>query len=133
MAKLKGAEEYPFYYGARPEGLRLAGDLRHNMTRAEKLLWGQLRNRKMNGFRFRRQHPIDEFIVDFFCYEAKLVIELDGDVHMDSAQMERDIERTRILNCHGLFVIRFKNEEVETNMKYVISQINKELLESKRI
>jgi very-short-patch-repair endonuclease len=133
MAKLKGAEEYPFYHGAKPDGLRLAGDLRHNMTRAEKLLWGQLRNRKMNGFRFRRQHPINEFIVDFFCYEAKLVIELDGNVHMDPAQMERDIERTRILNRHGLSVIRFKNEEVEKNMKYVISQINKELLESKRI
>ena len=133
MVKLKGAEEYPFYYGAKPDGLRLAGDLRHNMTRAEKLLWGQLRNRKMNGFRFRRQHPINEFIVDFFCYEAKLVIELDGDVHMDRAQMEKDIDRTRILNRHGLFVIRFKNEEVEKNMKYVISQINKELLESKRI
>ena len=132
MAKLKGAEEYPFYYGAKPDGLRLAGDLRHNMTRAEKLLWGQLRNRKMNGFRFRRQHPINEFIVDFFCYEAKLVIELDGDVHMDPAQMERDIERTRILNRHGLFVIRFKNEEVEKNMKYVISQIKKDLFEPKR-
>ena len=52
---------------------------------------------------------------------------------MDPAQMERDIERTRILNRHGLSVIRFKNEEVEKNMKYVISQINKELLESKRI
>ncbi len=86
----------------------------------------------MNGFRFRRQHPIDEFIIDFFCYEAKLVIELDGDVHMASVQMERDIERTRILNRHDLFVIRFKNEEVEKNIKYVINQIKKELLESKK-
>ena len=131
-AKLKGAEEYPIYYSAKPQGLRLAGDLRHNMTRVEKLLWKQLRNRKIDGFRFRRQHPVDEFIVDFFCYEANLVIELDGESHLDPAQSERDIERTRILNRHGLKVIRFKNEEVENMMKNMIIQIKKELMESKR-
>ncbi len=132
MAKLKGAEAYPFYYGAKPQELRLAGDLRHNMTPAEKLLWEQLRNRKIDGFRFRRQHPIDEFIVDFFCYEANLVIEMDGEVHLETAQSERDVERTRILNGHGLKVIRFKNEEVENMMNDVIIQIKKELIESER-
>lgn len=132
MAKIKGAEEYPIYFGAKPQGLRLAGDLRHTMTKAEKVLWKQLRNKKMDGFRFRRQHPVDEFIVDFFCYETNLVIELDGEVHLDAAQIERDVERTRILNCHGLKIIRFKNEEVENLMNDVIIQIKKELIESKR-
>ena len=132
MAKLSGAEKYPIYYGAKPQVLRLAGDLRHSMTPAEKLLWKQIRDRKMSGFRFRRQHPIDEFIVDFFCYEANLVIELDGEVHLDAAQRERDVERTKILNYHGLKVIRFKNEEVENMINDVITQIKKELIESKR-
>jgi very-short-patch-repair endonuclease len=132
MAKLLGAEKYPIYYGAKPQGLRLAGDLRHSMTPAKKLLWKQLRDRKMAGFRFRRQHPIDEFIVDFFCYEANLVIELDGEVHLDAAQRERDIERTKILNHHGLKVIRFKNEEVENMINGVVIQIKNELIESKR-
>jgi very-short-patch-repair endonuclease len=133
MAKLKGAEDYPIYYGAKPQGLRLAGDLRHCMTRAEKLLWVELRNRKMDGFRFRRQHPIDEFIVDFFCYEANLVLELDGESHLDAAQIERDVERTKTLNHHGLKVIRFKNEEVENMMNDVIIRIKKELIESRRL
>ncbi len=133
MAKIIGAEEYPIYFGAKPQGLRLAGDLRHNMTPAEKLLWKQLRNRKIDGFRFRRQHPVEEFIVDFFCYEANLVIELDGESHLDVAQIERDVERTRILNCHGLKIIRFKNEEVENLMNDVIIRIKKELIESKRL
>jgi len=132
MSKIKGAEEYPIYYGAKPQGLRLAGDLRYNMTPAEKHLWKQLRNRKMDGFRFRRQHPVDEFIVDFFCYEANLVIELDGESHLDTTQIERDVERTRILNKHGLKVIRFKNEELEYNMEDVILKIKKELIESKK-
>ena len=127
MAKLLGAEKYTFYYGAKPEGLRLAGDLRHRTTNAEKLLWKELRNRKVAGFRFRRQHPILEFIVDFFCYEASLVIELDGDVHLDAAQQERDIERTRLLISQGIRVIRFKNDEVERDIQKVICRIREVL------
>jgi very-short-patch-repair endonuclease len=93
------------------------------MTHAEKLLWDQLKNRKINGLRFRRQHPIDDFIVDFFCQEARLVIELDGGIHDSQAQRERDIERTKILNEHGLQVVRFLNEDVEQNIMEVISRI----------
>jgi very-short-patch-repair endonuclease len=133
MAKLLGAEKYPIYYGAKPQGLRLAGDLRHNMTPAEKLLWKHLRNRKMEGYRFRRQHPIEEFIVDFFCYDANLAIELDGGSHLDASQIERDEERTKILNSHGLKVLRFRNEELEYNMEGVILKIIKELIELKKL
>lgn len=81
MAKLKGKEEYPIYFGATPELLRTAAELRKNMTTAEKILWEKLRNRQVLGYRFRRQHPIHDVVVDFFCYEAMLVVEVDGDVH----------------------------------------------------
>ena len=123
MAKLRGKNDYPIYFGAKAEMLRLASDLRRNSTNAENLLWKQLRSKKIKGLRFRRQHPIDDFIVDFFCPEAMLVIELDGGIHDSDAQHERDLERTKILNRHGLKVIRFSNEDVEQNMMDVISKI----------
>lgn len=84
MAKLKGVEEYPIYFGAKPELLRIVAELRHSTTEAEKILWEKLRNRKIMGYRFRRQHPIYEFVVDFFCFEAMLAIELDGSVYKDN-------------------------------------------------
>ena len=123
MAILRGKEAYPFYFGAKPEILRLAAELRKNMTPAEKVLWEKLRKRQVNGFKFRRQHPIHEVVVDFFCYEALLVVEVDGSVHEDSYQKERDVERTKILNNFGLREIRFKNEEVISNTDNVIRQI----------
>ena len=127
MVKLRGTEAYPIYFGAGPEILRLAGDLRRNMTKAEKLLWDKLRHRKMDGYRFRRQHPLKDFIVDFFCYEAMLVIELDGDVHDSDFQAERDLERTKILNQLGLTIIRFSNKEVHQNISQVISTIREKI------
>ena len=88
MAKLRGAEEYPIYFSTTPEILRIAGELRHSMTPAEKKLWEYLRNRKISGYRFRRQHPLNEFVVDFFCFEAMLALEVDGAVHEDRYQKE---------------------------------------------
>jgi len=127
MVKLKGREEYPIYYGAKPELLGIAYDLRRAMTEAEKALWEKLRNRQLKGYRFRRQHPVREFVVDFFCYEAKLIIELDGEVHDNPFQAERDIERTKMLKNMGLKEIRFKNEEVFKNLDEVISKITENL------
>jgi very-short-patch-repair endonuclease len=132
MAVLRGPEVYPFYFGAKPETLRLAGELRRNMTPQEKLLWEHVRNKKLDGYRFRRQHPIGEFIVDFFCYDAMLVVELDGKVHKERSQLERDIQRTKLLNRHGLRVIRFRNEEVERNIQSVIRRIRRTLSEARR-
>jgi len=108
MAKLGGREEYPFYFGAGTELMRIAGDLRKSTTPAEKVLWNQLRNRKVQGFRFRRQHPIKDFIVDFFCYDAMLVIEVDGSVHQEARQKERDEQRTLILKRLGIGGWKFK-------------------------
>lgn len=127
MVKLRGRESYPFYYGAKPELLRKASDLRKNMTKAETILWNYLRKRRLNGYRFRRQHPIYILIVDFFCYEALLVIEVDGEVHDTDYQKERDIERTKILNDLGLKEIRFKNTEVYNNIELVLDTIRTEL------
>ena len=93
------------------------------MTEAEKLLWKRLRNKQVKGYRFRRQHPVGQFVVDFFCYEAKLVIELDGEIHNDPYQMERDKERTKILESMGLTEIRFRNIEVFNNPDVVVTKI----------
>jgi len=127
MAKLGGREDYPFYFGAGPETLRLAGDLRKSMTPAEKVLWEKLRNRQVRGFRFRRQHPIKDFIVDFFCYDAMLIIEVDGSVHDEIKQNERDEQRTLILNRLGIREIRFTNYEVINHTDQVIKKIEEEL------
>lgn len=123
MAKLGGREDYPFYFGASPEMLRISGDLRKSMTPAEKVLWGKLRNKQVNGFRFRRQHPIKDFIVDFFCYDAMLVIEVDGSVHQEIKQSERDEQRTLILKRLGIREIRFTNDEVINHTDFVIEKI----------
>jgi len=123
MIKLSGREEYPIYFGAKPEMLQIARELRKNMTQAEIILWNKLRNRKLNGFRFRRQHPINVFVVDFFCYESMLVIEVDGDVHNDITQKDRDIERAKILKEFGIKEIRFKNNEVLNDISSVLEKI----------
>lgn len=123
MAKFGGHEDYPIYFGAGPELLRIAGDLRKSMTLSEKVLWERLRKRQVNGFHFRRQHPIKDFIVDFFYYEAMLVIEVDGSVLYEIKQSERDEQRTMILNRLGIKEIRFTNEEVINQTDQVISKI----------
>jgi len=127
MVKLKGQEDYPFYFGAGPEMLRIAGDLRHALTPAEKILWDKLRNKQVKGYRFRRQHPIGDFIVDFFCYDAMLVIEVDGEIHNEAFQNERDLQRTKLLNNLGLKEIRFKNDEILNQIDQVINRIGSEL------
>ena len=77
-------------YGASPEIFKRANSLKKEMTPAEKILWGELRNSKLDGHKFRRQHPIGKFIVDFYCHEKKLVIELDGGIHNNVDVKERD-------------------------------------------
>lgn len=99
-------------------------ELRQESTEAEKLLWTELRNRKLNGLKFRRQHPLDKFIVDFYCNEKKLVVEVDGDVHDENINKEYDEARTVMLAGLNITVLRFKNEEVITNVKDVLKKIS---------
>jgi very-short-patch-repair endonuclease len=99
--------------------------LRQTETEAEKLLWQELRNKKLNGLKFRRQHPIDKWIADFYCHEKKLIIELDGEVHNNFETKKRDEGRTYELEQLGITVIRFTNNEVINNIKNVLKTINK--------
>ncbi|WP_174802367.1 endonuclease domain-containing protein [Martelella limonii] len=88
---------------------QFARALRRNETDAEKVLWREIRNRNLNGFKFVRQYPIGPYIADFACREKALVVELDGAQHAESM---RDTERTRYINNSGFSVIRFWNDEV---------------------
>ena len=87
-----------------------AGELRKESTPAERRLWAYLRNNKLNGINFRRQHAIGRYIVDFVSIKHKLAIELDGSQHLE--QEEYDIERTQYLESQGYKVIRFWNNKV---------------------
>jgi very-short-patch-repair endonuclease len=127
MANLGRTNEHRLYYGAFPQTFRLAQRLRKNLTPAEKILWQELRNRNLSGFKFRRQHPIREFIVDFFCLEKELVIEIDGKIHQLPDVNEKDENRTAELERLGLTVIRFTNEEVINNKDAVLRKIEKVL------
>lgn len=93
------------------------------MTDAEKLLWFCLRRKQLDGFRFRRQHPIEQYVLDFFCYEARLAVELDGGQHNSPEIHLRDKERTAFLNHHGIQVVRFWNNEVFSNLEGVLQTI----------
>ncbi len=98
-----------------------ARELRRATTPAEQQLWEHLRNRKLGGLKFRRQHPIGRFIVDFYCAEHRLVIELDGPIH--SRQSARDHARTAWLESRGYQELRFKNEQVNEQLQVVLEQI----------
>ena len=99
-----------------------ARNLRNKMTKAEWKLWGNIRNKQL-GVRFRRQHPIGNFIVDFIALKIGLVIEIDGAQHLESKMEAKDKIRTEYLKQQGLRVIRFNNHEVLTNIDGVIAEI----------
>jgi very-short-patch-repair endonuclease len=104
-----------------------ATELRHNTTRAEKRLWGALRRRQIDGLRFRRQHPIGRFIVDFCCVEKQLVIEVDGGVHQFTG--DYDATRQESLEACGYRVLRFTNEQIRENLDGVVEAIRMALAE----
>jgi len=88
--------------------------MRHDPTTAEQRLWACLRGRQLNGFKFRRQQTVGPFIADYFCSECKLIVELDGDSHVDRAEYDRD--RTEWLEKAGYSVVRYSNGEVFENL-----------------
>ncbi len=98
-------------------------ELRNNSTFAEVYLWQQIKGRKLDGRKFRRQTSIGPYIVDFYCPEEKLVIELDGEVHFNEEAIKYDKERTEFIESLGLRVIRFENNEVLKNTEYVLNKI----------
>src|SRR4051794_25789116 len=98
-----------------------ARELRLRQTTAEQVLWVALRNRKLDGLKFRRQRPVGPFVVDFYCLERMLVIEIDGSIHDLTA--DQDAYRTLLLTSNGHLVIRFRNEEVFENLERVLRAI----------
>ena len=121
---MKGVSvEYPMYFGAKPDIFKLAKELRKLETVAEKLLWSQLNRNQLLGLQFRRQHPINRFIADFFCPKIKLVIEVDGSIHDIPEYQAHDIGRSEVLNDFGITVIRFTNEQILNEIDSTIKQI----------
>jgi very-short-patch-repair endonuclease len=111
------------FYGATPEIFEKAKELRKNMTNAEKILWKRLNIKQIEGFKFRRQHPINNFIADFYCHKAKLVIEVDGEIHNSLDNREHDEGRTYEIEKYGIKIIRFKNQEIFSTIEKVIDEI----------
>ncbi len=111
------------FFGATPTIFANAKQLRNALTPAEMLLGRKLKE-QFSSYRFRAQHPVNYFIADFYCHQAKLIIEIDGSVHDTVDQVEYDANRTYILEEFGLTVIRFRNEEVEQDMKQVLTKIS---------
>ena len=101
-----------------------ARDLRKNMTDAERLLWSKIQGKQLWGLQFYRQKTIDNFIVDFYCPRADLVIDVDGGQHYTEDGLEKDKSRDQYLNAIGLRVMRFNNLDVLKNIEGVISMLD---------
>ena len=100
---------------------------RREMTQSETILWKALR-KELRAYRFRRQHPIGDYIADFVCLSRRLIVEVDGGYHDTCEQQDDDQMRTDYLNQMGFEVMRFKNEEVDFDVKAVISMIKEKLI-----
>ncbi|MBJ7879438.1 endonuclease domain-containing protein [Gelidibacter salicanalis] len=98
-------------------------ELRNNATSAEATLWKHLQGNKLKGRKFRRQHSIENYIVDFYCASEKLIIELDGAVHLDFAIQNYDYERQQKLESLGFKVLRFENKDVFENLEGLLNEI----------
>ena len=110
------------FYGAPPYLFEYARELRNNPTCAENLLWKKLRNNQLE-VKFRRQHPISDYIVDFYCHKLKLVVEIDGGYHLTRDQKKYDKYRAEDLSELGITIIRFTNDQVENDIKKVLNEL----------
>ncbi|MEP6647171.1 MAG: endonuclease domain-containing protein [Saprospiraceae bacterium] len=116
------------HYGASPSIFNVAQNLRVRLTEAEKILWEYLRNHQ-SGFRFRRQHPLWNYVVDFYSHRLKLVIEVDGEIHSSEEAHIRDSEKDNGLRNLGLQILRFTNAEVFTTFESVKLKIDNTVIE----
>ena len=106
-----------------PHLRRHAKDMRQAPTRAENRLWSWLRDRRFDGYKFRRQFPIDGYVLDFYCAELKLAIEVDGRQHEQRLTAEYDDERTRALRARGIEILRIPNELLIRDSRMVEQRI----------
>ena len=115
------------HHQAAPHIFANAKKLREQRTPAEIALWEALREKKLDGFRFRQQHPIENYVLDFYCHSASLILELDGEYHFTEEQKKSDEERSAYLSTLGLKLIRFSNHEVLHNLEAVLVLIKQSL------
>jgi very-short-patch-repair endonuclease len=118
------------FYGASPIIFELAKQLRNNLTDAEVLLWHYLSNNQL-GVRFKQQHPIYNYIADFYCHKFKLVVELDGSIHKVDLIKEKDKARQEIIESFGIKVLRFTNKELYQDVNLVLQKIKENLKDEK--
>ncbi len=114
--------KYKMHFGAQASIFQRAALLRHNPTEAEEILWQKLRNNQL-GYRFRRQHPLKIFAVDFYCHHFRLVIELDGSIHQEEKIQMEDQEKAAWLKDLGLHLLRFTNDDVLFHLDEVMDRI----------
>ncbi len=115
----------PHHHRLPPKTTEHSRDLRRNATKPEQALWSALRNRQIAGKKFRRQHPIDKYIADFCCLDAKLVVEVDGRSH--EGQAEADAKRQAVIEGLGFRVLRVSNDDVLNNLEGVVEVIAERL------
>ena len=123
MVFIRKTKDYLLHLGAQEETFNTAHALRNSMTEAENILWSELKNRKLKGLKFRRQHPIHWYIADFYCHEKRLVIEIDGGIHMKTQVKEHDENRSAEFDRLGIHIIRFTNEQVLQTKEKVLEEI----------
>ncbi len=119
------------HYSASKTIFQYAEVLRKNMTEAEKIIWERLCKNQLD-VRIRRQHPIFNFIADYYCHELKLVIEIDGGIHLSKENREYDINRDTTLNEFGIQIIRFTNDQVINNIDGIIREIKNKIEELRK-
>jgi very-short-patch-repair endonuclease len=113
----------PMHVALPPEYLAFVRQLRRDQTDPEKLLWYSVRSRQLCGLKFRRQYPLGPYILDFYCHQYKLCIELDGGQHYESAGIQHDTQRQVFLTSHGVHTLRFSNSDVLQHLEEVLLQV----------
>ena len=119
------------HYKASKTIFQYAEVLRKKMTEAEKIVWERL-CKNQPGVRIRRQHPIYKYIADYYCHELKLVIEIDGGIHLSKENRQYDISRDITLNEFGIQIIRFTNDQVINDIDQIIEEIKRKIEELKQ-
>jgi imidazole glycerol-phosphate synthase subunit HisF len=119
------------FYSATAPIFKRAKELRNQPTDAERILWMHVRTRPA-GYKFRRQHPVGNYILDFYCHQLKLAIEVDGSIHHIEEVMQEDQERQSVIEKEGIRFIRVSNDEIMQHMNTVIEKINFSIDECQR-
>ena len=117
------SKQFMLHMGATDVTFSRAKRLRRAITGAEKILWEHIRNRKLLGLKFRRQHPVYCYIGDFYCHEKRLIIEVDGEIPLKKDVVEKDRIRTELLNQFGIDTIRCTNKEILDDLSSVIRKL----------